>query len=502
MPLCNGLSIGYHVTKKMPNERSTPPLVASRSQAVSRRHALVTGLALSGSIALAACGTSPGGGPTPSHPSGSPTPTPRRFLGIFPEPPPPSPTPTPPPVVMRFAHWETGLTGKTLATIVDRFSHSVPHVVVELVVAPFRLHFDRLRQGLADRTAPDVFVNSGLYVSELIGRQALLDLTDRLTGDHLRLDGYWTDPGGHAGNGRWYGLPLWLTTEILYYNRRHFDELKIPEPPENWTWSDLLGVARQLTRGKPGQIERWGMLLTNDLQGGWGSFVASNGGDWLDSTGQKAALDESAAIEALQWYADAILVHHVAPRPIEQQRLSRAGQVDPFLSGDVSLFPNGTWEMPSVLSQANIEWDVRRLPRSPRTGKSVAVSSVQPVSARRTTARPDLAWQLLRFLIEREAQTLLAAGKVRMPSLKAVARDQASGYATAPPAHADAPAKSMDTARDLRFVPGWQGFRSAVVQALEPAFDGRLPLTDAIHNAVTEGNAALSSSRPSGTPAP
>ncbi len=470
-----------------------------RSNRLLRRHVLRAGLGLAASTIVAAC-SSPGGGPTTSRPSSGPTPTPRGFLGIFPAP--SAPTPTPAPTVLRFAHWETGITGRTLATIADHFTHAVPRTVVELVVSPFRLHFDRLRQGFATGTAPDVFLGSGLYQSEMIDQHALLDLAGRLKTEHLSLDGYWTDPSSRGQDEARYGLPIWITTEILYYNRRHFAEQKIPEPPESWTWSDLLATARALTRGKPGEVERWGILLTNDLQGGWGSFVASNGGDWLDQAGRKTTLDDPSVLEALQWFADAILVHHVAPRPIEQQRISHAGQVDPFLAGAVSLFPSGTWEMPGVVGQATFEWDVRRLPSAPRTGQSAALSSVQPVSGSRASPNPDLSWQFLRFLIEREAQTLLAAGKVRMPSLKAVAGDQVSGYATAPPTHADAPAKSMDTARDLRFVPGWQAFRSAVVWALEPAFDGRIPLTEAVQKAIAAGNAALSSARPPGTPTP
>src|SRR6185437_14417110 len=130
-------------------------------------------------------------------------------------------------------------------------------------------------------------VNSGLYVSDFVGQRALLDLTDRIGGDQLTLSDYWTEPTTQPIEGRQYTLQLWNTTEVVYYNRDHFSALKVAEPPEDWTWEQFLAIARQLTQGKPGEIQRWGLLLTNDLQGGWGSFVASNGGDWLDNTGQK-----------------------------------------------------------------------------------------------------------------------------------------------------------------------------------------------------------------------
>src|SRR5205807_9209388 len=108
-------------------------------------------------------------------------------------------------------------------------------------------------------------------------------------------------------------------------------------------------------------------LLVNDLIGGWGSIVASNGGTWLDATAHRATFD-APAVEALQWIADAIHVHHVAPDPLEQQQLTRAGERDPFLAGDVALLPTGTWEIPAALAQATFRWDVLPLPRAPRTG--------------------------------------------------------------------------------------------------------------------------------------
>jgi len=463
----------------------------------SRRDFIIAGV-VTGSVALlAACGANPSGGvpssgPAPSGPTNRPSPTPRRLLGIIPEPALPSPTPTPQPLVLRFAHWETGAAAQALSTLADRFSRSTPRIVVQPEVSAFAEHFDNVRRSFATGTAPDVFVNSGAYFQDFLALKALLDLSDRMSADQFSLTDYWTEPTTQPVDGRQYSLPIWNATEIVVYNRDHFVERKLAEPTADWTWDSFLTTAQQLTVGKPGEVQRWGLLLIDDLQGGWGSFVAGNGGDWLDLAGQKVTLQQPAALEALQWCVDAILVHHVAPRPSQVQRLSQAGQIDPFLAGDVSMFPTGTWEMPLALAQAPFQWDVQRLPRAPRTGESVTLSGVQPASIASATRLPDQSWQFLRFLLERDAQTLLAAGKVKLPSRKDVAVDQTSGYAVPPPAHAVVAAQAMEHARDLHFVPRWQAFRTAVVDALAPAFDGRVLLSDAVQQAVSAGDAALS----------
>lgn len=446
--------------------------------------------ALGSSLAgLAGC-RPPWPGPGPTEP-GTPSPTPRQFLGVFPEAPRPTPTPAPP-VVIRFAHWETGPSARALAAIASRFSQHRPRTVVQIEVTPFAVHFARLRQALATGQPPDVFVGSGVYGESALGPGALLDLSDLTTSARLDLGAYWTDPLTSPSQGGLYRLPLWTSAEVAYINRDHLAQAGLPEPAVDWTWGDLLRLARGLTVGKPGETTRWGLLLINDLIGGWGSFVASNGGRWLDPSGPRTTLDDGPTRETLQWLVDAVVVHHVAPSPSEQQRLGQAGQVDLFLGGQIAIFPNGTWEMPAALTSAAFQWDVRRLPRAPRTGQSISLTSVQPGSIARATVHPADAWDFLAFLLSTEAQRMLANGKVKLPALKSVASDAQTGYAAPPPAHAAAPVDALLGAHSLDFVPGWQDWRAAVVEALTPAFDGRVPLADALRQANALGDAALS----------
>src|SRR5579883_255395 len=252
---------------------------------VSRRRLLALIVGLGSSAATISCG---GTGPeragrraNPGAPSIQPTPTPGRILGIIPVPPPPPPTPTPTPLVIRFAHWESGAAEKLLGSLGERFGNLNPRLVVQPEVAPYGVQFARLQAELAGGSAPDVFVNSGPYVAQFVQQRWLLDLTDYLSRDQLQLSAFWTEPTTSPIEGRQFTLPIWNATEVVFFNRQHFAELKISEPPSDWTWDQFLSIARQMTRGKPGEVTRWGVLLTNDLQGGWGSFVASNGGEWL-----------------------------------------------------------------------------------------------------------------------------------------------------------------------------------------------------------------------------
>jgi multiple sugar transport system substrate-binding protein len=409
---------------------------------------------------------------------------------VIPRPAAPTPTPTPEPIVIRFAVWSDPTLDPSLSAIRDRFARGDPRIVVETVTTPFATHFARLAKGFVAGNAADVFVDSGLFFDDQVKAGVLLDLTDRIDAARLDLALYWTEPSSQPVAGRRLALPLWAATDVLYYNRDHFASAKLPEPSASWTWTSLLDAASKLTVGKPGETTRWGVYFVNDVQGGWGSFVASNGGSWLDPVARKTTLGEAGSAEALRFVADAILVHHVAPRPTEQQALTRVGQVDPFLAGRVSLFPSGTWEMPPLLAGAKFGWDVASLPKSPGAGQSTSVGSVQPGAIARVSPHPDEAWQFLTFLTGPDAQRLLARGKARIPALKSVAADPA-GYAAPPPTNASIVPKVMDGFRDLAFVPNWQAWRAAVLADLDPAFDGQVALADALAKATSDGDAAL-----------
>jgi multiple sugar transport system substrate-binding protein len=447
--------------------------------------ALASALAGTVSCSLLSPNEPPGQPTSVGGPSGA-TPTPARILGVIPLPPAATPTPTPEPVVIRFAHWETGAARDVLQSIASVAEQSSSRIVVDVVTLPFSTHFERLQTSLATGEAPDVFVSSGAYFVRHATDSRLLDLSSRAQADAVTLDQYWTDPVTRPWGGQLLSVPLWTSAEVVYLNLDQLRQVGAPLPPESWTWDDLLALAKRLTIGKPGEIVRWGLLVVNDLVGGWGGFATSNGGTWLDPVARKTTLD-SATVEALRWLRDAMLVQHVAPRPIEQQSLTRGGTVDPFLNGAVALFSTGTWELAAALAQAHFQWALARLPRAPRTGLSASPQSVQPGCAFRGTRHPDESWQLLRLLTSDDAQRRWNIGKLRIPSLKSLA----SEFGTPPPANAGAAVTALSNATDLRFTINWQVFRSAILQALEPAFDGTTELDVAIAAATRAGDAAL-----------
>jgi multiple sugar transport system substrate-binding protein len=457
------------------------------------RRRFLTFLASSALGGLAACsGDQPpigARGVEPSDARGAATPTPMKLLGVIPLPPAATATPTPVPVVLRFGHWETGPAGRALADISEWFSRGTPGARVRPEVASFGRHFQSLQQSLASGAPPDVFVTSGAFFDDQRKSSVLADVGKRVTSDAVNLQRYWSEPIVRPTDGHLYALPLWGAVDLVLLNLDSLDAAAVAPPGEGWTWNDLLNAARKATLGKPGEVSRWGTMIVNEIQGGWGSFVVTNGGRWLDPGG-KTSFDQ-AATRALRWVADLILIHHVAPTPTDQQLLTRGGTLDPFIGGNVAILPTGSWEIPSALNRARFRWDVIAVPRATESTPGISIGSVQPGSLAQSGKHLDLAWQFLKYLLGHDPQEHLAAGKVRLPALRDVAQDSSTGYATPPPIHAMTVISAMSTARDLQFTANWQAWRAGVISALDRSFDGRASLDEGVATAVLAGNAAL-----------
>lgn len=447
-----------------------------------------------GTLLLTACG---GGNPTPGV-SSTPTAGSGGILGIIP---PPAPTPTPRPRKVRFAHWLPDNAATLMQGLVKNYNDNHPQVIVQEEVAPFGDHRAALVQSFAAGNPPDVFLISGPDLADPSTSPSILDLASRVARDKLDLTRYWSSPQTRPISGQQLALPLWCAVDLVYLNHDLLGKANLGNPTADWTWNDLLTSATALTVGKPGEVSQWGLLVVDDIQGGWGGFVASNGSHWLDPATKQASFDPS-AVEALQWIVDAINRHHVAPTPRDQDTLTRGGTVDPFLAGKVAMLVSGTWEMPYLLGTASFPWDILPLPKAPKTGASQSVADAQPGSIARVTKVADDGWGFLAFLVGENSQRQWARGKVRLPSLVTVAADTTDGYAVPPPTRAAAASDALTTAQDLEFCPHWQAFRAALTTGLQPAFNGDQTLSDALPTALKAANQALGVAIPSPTPTP
>jgi ABC-type glycerol-3-phosphate transport system substrate-binding protein len=104
-------------------------------------------------------------------------------------------------------------------------------------------------------------------------------------------------------DGRTWALPSQVPLDLVFYNRRLFDEGGVPYPSPEWTRDDFLAAAQALTVRRGDDILQYGFLGQ-----GATAFVLST---VIGLAEDQAVLDTPAVVDTVRWYTDLALVHGV-----------------------------------------------------------------------------------------------------------------------------------------------------------------------------------------------
>lgn len=84
-------------------------------------------------------------------------------------------------------------------------------------------------------------------------------------------------------DGKLYGIPKYLAPAGVWYNKKHFDEAKIPYPTADWTWDEFFEIAKKLTvKDAAGKVTRYGAFDWSFNNEGVAGAISNTGlyGGW------------------------------------------------------------------------------------------------------------------------------------------------------------------------------------------------------------------------------
>ena len=422
------------------------------ARGTTRRECLAAGVALGASVS-AACGA-PGGADTAQ--SGGP---------IKPE-----------PGTLTWLYWSNPPDRKPLHDqIVGRFQADHPTVKVDGVDPPTggaAGYVTKVAVMVSAGEKLDVFGLSPVWVPDNVGANVARDLSFFTGRDKaFKVDDYAkgvVDAG--SWKGKLYFLALFANFNVLYYNKTLLDRAGVKYPDDTWTTDTVLDAARRLTSGE-GATKVWGFNFARDLNN-ISPYIWNNGGDAFDKPEDptKATMSSAPALEALQWLADLINRHKVAP--------GEGGAPQPaFQSGQVALQTMAVNSIGAVALNAQFPWDIAPVPKG-KSGQRQNYAGTLFYGVSTASRLPDAAWSLLKTICGSYGVGLHVQAQIGAPSLRGLEKE----YLALPPPPANRRVV-LDTLPLLRALPKVRGmndiYEPAFTQNLNRAYAGEITATEA-----------------------
>ncbi|MEJ7654632.1 MAG: extracellular solute-binding protein [Chloroflexia bacterium] len=158
-------------------------------------------------------------------------------------------------------------------------------------------------------------------------------------------------------------MPQNLSSLVVYYNKKLFDDAKIAYPAADWTWDQFLDTAKKLTKDVDGdgKTDQYG-LGTEASIFRIAPFIWQNGGELVDNEQKptKLTLDSPESTEAIRWFVELQTKHHVAPDAVQEEAQESE---DRFQNGTTAMFLNSRRGTPTYREIEAFDWDVAPLPR-------------------------------------------------------------------------------------------------------------------------------------------
>lgn len=283
--------------------------------------------------------------------------------------------------------------------------------------APVQGYLDKLTTEFSASNAPDIVWIPGASTADYAKLGVIMDLMPKASKDSsFKLTDYYDAPMKELQvNGKLWGLPRDISTEVMYYNKDMFKAKGLEDPAQlakdgKWNWDAFQKAAKALTDPA---TKTYGFSFEN-WWGLWGWFVYSGGGSLFSADRTACALDQAGSQKGLDFMAQ-LFKDQVAPPPGVKGTAGEGG----FLAGKVGMIPNGRWFTPGVREGAKFDWGVVEMPEGPGGKKTWLFWGPYVVSAK--TKYPDQAWIVLKALTSADVQGKVAALGTNIPSNKAQA---------------------------------------------------------------------------------
>ncbi len=309
-------------------------------------------------------------------------------------------------VTLNLALWDEGLS-EVLNKSIAEFEAEHKNVEVKVTYTPWSDYWTKTRTSLAGGSGPDVFWINGSNFYKYAASGFIKNLKPIIEKEKFDTSVYTPSLLDlYSFNGELHGMPHFLDSIALFYNKKMFDEAGLSYPDETWTWDTVEEVGAKLTNKDKGI---YGYVAQVKPQEGYYNLVPQAGGYILSPDKKKSGINSPEALSAFKWMKH-LMDEGISPT-MQQQMETEPKQI--FNSGRAAMIPLISVNVPESFEILGDDLGLAPLPAGKK--KASVVHGLSWV-INENTEKEQLAWELVKKLTGEKANEYIAESGFSIPA--------------------------------------------------------------------------------------
>ncbi len=293
--------------------------------------------------------------------------------------------------------------------VINKFNETNPNITVKIEVTPWDQYWVKMEAAGTGGVLPDLLWMNGPNFVKYASNGVIQSLAGQIKGSSLDMSNY---PKAlvdlYTYNNESFAIPVDFDTIGLWYNKKIFDDAKMPYPDESWDWAKFKEAAAKLTNTSAGiygfTADLWG-------QGGYYNTIYQNGGYVISEDKKKSGYDLPETIEGLKFWTD-FIDQKISPTAAQ---LSETPGVTMFQSGKSAMYFGGSWIQATFGANDAIK-DLVNVTVLPKGKQKATIIHGLGIAMSANTKHSAEAWKFMEYLSSKEAHEILATSGTMIPS--------------------------------------------------------------------------------------
>jgi len=305
--------------------------------------------------------------------------------------------------IVRLGVYNTTDREMELTGLLEQFQKRHPNIRVQTVMIPTNEYAGYIKQHMADGTLDAAIINHHTF-RQFSSRQKT-DLLEPLQPLEQTSGYYPFTTGPFADQGKLLVQPLIFSPLVVCYNPSHLKDRGLSEPVGDWTWNELMELARKAAI----ENERFGFCFHLLSRNRWPVFLLQSGIDFTPDREGFYRLPDKVLTECLGVCRELVEQPNVFPTMLSG--LDSAA-VEWFKDGKVSMIMTTYFSL-NQLKHSEMDYDVAPLPYVREKGNLLSV--IGAIVSRKSKSK-EAAKRLVEFLGSYEAQVVIRSKTLSIPA--------------------------------------------------------------------------------------